>query len=152
MECKEILIENIKGKCGTESFRSLSKKINISVAILLNWSSGRSSPSLKQIDDIAFLLNIYTPLLLKKEQTFDVTTPVWKEGVRRCFLDKTRKLKSEKEYLDLEEMNMRNFLLYINGKRKLINCLTLDKIAKMFNVEVYELLEGEKEYEKENLY
>ncbi len=152
LDSKEILIENIKDNYNIHSMRDLAKRINLSPSILLNWSSGRSSPSLSQIDYIAFTLNISTPLLIKRNIHIDVETPIWKEGVRQVFIENISRLKREYEFEETEEFTYRNLLLYASGCRKNINTVILDRIASVYKIETYKLLESERIYEKKNTY
>ncbi|EJP6471873.1 helix-turn-helix domain-containing protein [Clostridium sporogenes] len=144
MNSKEILIENIRNNYDIHSIRDLAKKVNLSPSILLNWSSGRSSPSLIQLDHIAFILNISTPLLIKRNINITIETPIWKEGVRQVFIENISRLKREYGFEETEGLSYRNLLLYASGSRKNINTVILDRIASVYKMETYKLLESER--------
>lgn len=152
MDSTEIVLDNLKRHFSICSYRDLAKKINISPYIVLNWSSGRTSPNLKSIDEIAYFLGIATYQLLIPNNIFNVDTPIWKDNVRMSLLKNLGKLKFE---MDIREnsfykfsvgnnkMTYRSFLRYVNGKNKSINLKKLDVIAEILSVRSYELIEGE---------
>ena len=87
MSSTEIMLNNLKQHFLVNSYRKLAKKINISTSIVLNWSSGRSSPNLKNVDDIAYFLGIATYQLLIPNNTFNIDTPIWKDTLKSNLLN-----------------------------------------------------------------
>ena len=152
MDSTEIVLDNLKRHFSICSYRDLAKKINISPYIVLNWSSGRTSPNLKRIDEIAYFLGIATYQLLIPNNVFNVDTPIWKDNVRISLLKNLGKFKFEMDIhetsfykfsVENNEMTYRSFLRYVNGKNKSINLKKLDVIAEILSVRSYELIEGE---------
>lgn len=146
---KEVLLKNLKNYCNCYSNRALAKKLGISLDVVKNWSCGRSSPSIKQIDEIAFRINVEVAQLLIPDNTFTLDTPLWKEEVLNDFVVKLGRLKNEKgitekyfeiNYRDFSDINYRRFLDYIRGDVKKFNLKKLDQLAVMLCIEPYELL------------
>lgn len=130
MSSTEIMLNNLKQHFLVNSYRKLAKKINISTSIVLNWSSGRSSPNLKNVDDIAYFLGIATYQLLIPNNTFNIDTPIWKDTLKSNLLNNINRLKYEKDIhessfykkvMSDNKMSYRSFLRYANGKNKNIN-------------------------------
>lgn len=152
MNSTEILLENLKRHFSVASNRYLAKKINVSTSIVLNWSSGRSSPNLKCIDEIAYFLGIATYQLLIPNNTFNINTPIWRDTVKIDLQNNIGRLKFEKDIHESSfynlpmvhnKMSYRSFLRYINGKNKNINLKKIDILSEIFSVKSYELLESE---------
>lgn len=152
MDSTEIVLDNLRRHFAVCSYRHLAKKINISPSMILNWSSGRSSPSLKCIDEIAYFLGIATYQLLIPNNNFDIDTPIWKDNVKICLLKNMGRLKFEMDIhetsfyklsLGRNKMSYRSFLRYANGRNKNINLKKLDIIAEILCVSSYELIESE---------
>ena len=144
MSSTEIMLNNLKQHFLVNSYRKLAKKINISTSIVLNWSSGRSSPNLKNVDDIAYFLGIATYQLLIPNNTFNIDTPIWKDTLKSNLLNNINRLKYEKDIhessfykkvMSDNKMSYRSFLRYANGKNK--------NIAEILSVESYKLIESE---------
>lgn len=161
MNSTDILLNNLKKYFLTDSLRILSKKLNISVYIILNWSSGRSSPNIKNVDQIAYLLGVATYQLLIPNNSLSINTPIWKDTLNSNLLENLGKLKNEKdihersfyeENLGHGKMAYRSFLRYVNGQYKRINLKTLDILADIFSVQSFELIQNESEnkYEEKN--
>lgn len=151
MDSTEILLENLKRHFSVASNRYLAKKINVSTSIVLNWSSGRSSPNLKCIDEIAYFLGIATYQLLIPNNTFNINTPIWRDTVKIDLQNNIGRLKFEKDIHESSfyslpmvhnKMSYRSFLRYINGKNKNINLKKIDILSEIFSVKSYELLES----------
>ncbi len=154
MDSSEVLIENLKQYYKVNSLRDLAGKMNCSINVVLNWSSGRSSPSIQQLDDIAYHLGVEISELLVENNSFTIETPIWRDNVTMTLVKNLGKLRLEKDIHEsffnediFEEYNMsyRAFLRYVNGKNKRVNLNVLDRLSKIFNVEVNILLESEKE-------
>lgn len=152
MSSTEIMLNNLKQHFLVNSYRKLAKKINISTSIVLNWSSGRSSPNLKNVDDIACFLGIATYQLLIPNNTFNIDTPIWKDTLKSNLLNNINRLKYEKDIhessfykkvMSDNKMSYRSFLRYANGKNKNINLKKIDIIAEILSVESYKLIESE---------
>ncbi|RGQ84025.1 hypothetical protein DWY77_05005 [Megamonas rupellensis] len=152
MSSTEIMLNNLKQHFLVNSYRKLAKKINISTSIVLNWSSGRSSPNLKNVDDIAYFLGIATYQLLIPNNTFNIDTPIWKDTLKSNLLNNINRLKYEKDIhessfykkvMSDNKMSYRSFLRYANGKNKNINLKKIDIIAEILSVESYKLIESE---------
>ena len=152
MSSTEIMLNNLKQHFLVNSYRKLAKKINISTSIVLNLSSGRSSPNLKNVDDIAYFLGIATYQLLIPNNTFNIDTPIWKDTLKSNLLNNINRLKYEKDIhessfykkvMSDNKMSYRSFLRYANGKNKNINLKKIDIIAEILSVESYKLIESE---------
>lgn len=152
MSSTEIMLNNLKQHFLVNSYRKLAKKINISTSIVLNWSSGRSSPNLKNVDDIAYFLGIATYQLLIPNNTFNIDTPIWKDTLKSNLLNNINRLKYEKDIhessfykkvMSDNKMSYRSFLRYANGKNKNINLKKIDIIAEILSVKSYKLIESE---------
>ena len=148
----KIVLDNLKRHFLVKSYRNLAKKINISVSVILNWSSSRSSPDLKNIDDIAYFLGVATYQLLIPNNSFNIDTPIWKDTLKTSFLNNLGRLKYEKDIhetsfykksMSNNKMSYRSFLRYVNGKNKRVNLKKLDIIAEILSVESYKLIESE---------
>ena len=153
MSSCEILLINLKKNFKLNSLRKLSKQLNISSSIILNWSSGRSSPSLEQLNLIAYRLNIEISQLIKENTIFSLNTPVWKDGAKMIFLQNIGRYRIEKEVCassfengveEIVGISYRTFLKYMNGKGSKINLSMIDKISQILSIESYKLLESEK--------
>lgn len=161
MSSTEILLDNLKRHYLLDSSRALARKMNLSESLVLNWSSGRSSPSIKQIDEIAYMLGVEVYQLLILNNIFSVTTPVWKDKVEQTLIKNLGKLKLERDIHESSfyqsfnqdsKMGYRTFLRYVNGQNSNVNLEKLDRLAKILSVDTYELLESEKKNEKKNFY
>lgn len=156
MKSTYILLDNLIKNTEIDSIRSLTRKFGYSSSVFLNWSSGRSSPSLGQLNHIAYLLGVEISELLIYNNKFTLNTPIWKSDIEKILKFNLELLKIEKDineyyfyknsYGDL--MSYRTFIRYINESCKNINLHTLDKFAQIFDVKTYELLERRYEYEK----
>lgn len=149
-QSKEILLKNLKRYCKCESNRVVAKKLGLSLNVIKNWSSGRSSPSIRQIDEIAFIMNVEVSQLLIPDNLFTLDTPLWKEGALKIFSVNLGKLKNEKGiteknfdkiYNNVSDINYRRFLDYIRGDVKRLNLKKLDQLSRMLSVEPHKLLE-----------
>lgn len=147
IESKTILINNLKSYYNVRSIRLLARKMNYSHSILLNWSSNRSSPSISQLNEIAYNLGVEASQLLIENNVLTLSTPIWKDNVEKKLIENLDRLKLEK---DINEktfnencgMSYRSFLRFTNGKSKIINLRNLDTLACILSVNTYELLEG----------
>ncbi|WP_153050101.1 helix-turn-helix domain-containing protein, partial [Streptococcus suis] len=83
MRTIDILLQNLRKYHGVDSLRDLAKKIEMSGYVLLNWSSGRSSPKLDQLDKIAYLINVEVSNLLVQDIEISITSPIWRDNVKR---------------------------------------------------------------------
>lgn len=149
MDSTEIVLDNLRRHFSVSSYRNLAKKINISSSIVLNWSSSRTSPSLKNIDEIAYHLGVATYQLLIPNNCFNIDTPIWRDTVRMDLLNNIGRLKFEMDIhessfyklsLGNSKMSYRSFLRYANGTNKSINLKKLDIIAEILTVNSYELI------------
>lgn len=154
MNSTEIVLDNLRRHFSANSYRNLAKKINISSSKILNWSSGRTSPSLKSIDEIAYYLGIATYQLLIPNNCFSISTPIWRDTIETDLSYNIGRLKFEKDIhessfyrlsLENSKMSYRSFLRYANGTNKNINLKKLDIIAEILSVNPYELIESEQE-------
>lgn len=150
----EILLDNLQRYYSCSSYRSLSKKIPFSVNVVLNWSSGRTYPSIKQIDKIAFFIGIDASHLLIPNNCINIDTPPWKDRLNETIVYNLGKIKCEKAltestYPDNAGITYRTFLYYLNGHISNLNLSKLDKLAIILDVKPYQLLERkETDYEK----
>lgn len=153
MNSTEIVLDNLRRHFSVGSYRNLAKKINISSSMILNWSSGRTSPSLKSIDEIAYYLGIATYQLLIPNNCFNINTPIWRDTVKTDLSNNIGRLKFEMDIhessfyklsLGNSKMSYRSFLRYANGTNKNVNLKKLDIIAEILSVNPYELIESEK--------
>lgn len=156
-----IFIDNIKRHFKVDSLRLLANRIGYKQSIVLNWSSGRSSPSLKQLDEVAYQIGVEVSELLTKDNVFTPKTPIWRDKIDVTLVRNLSRLRLEKdihesffnEYINKEQkMTYRAFLRYVNGKNKRVNLVALDRLAKIFNISTKELLESEKKSEEKNPY
>lgn len=154
MDSTEILLNNLKKYFATNSLRVLSKKLDISVYVILNWSSRRTTPNIEDVDQIAYSLGFATYQLLIPNNFLSINTPIWKDTLRKDLLDNIGRFKNEKEIhessfyknsLSKDRMTYRTFLRYVNGHYKKMNLKTLDILADIFSVKPYELLKRESE-------
>lgn len=152
MDSTEILLENLKSYYSVSSNRALAKKLNLSESVVLNWSAGRSSPSIEQINEIAYILGVDVSQLIIPNNIFDVYTPIWRDKIKETIINNLKRLKLELDihesnfYMSFygeEKMSYRTFLRYINGQNKKMNLKNLDKLADILTVKTYELLERE---------
>lgn len=151
-KCKStiILLNNLT-KHFNVSRRGLGKKINYSVSIILNWSNGRTSPSLDQLNTIAYELGVNASQLLIEDNMFSIDTPIWRDNLKNVVMNNIGRLKlendiHEKSYYDNgynEILEYRSFLKYLNGHNKKINLVVLEKLAIIYKTEPYKLLESE---------
>lgn len=154
MDSTEILLNNLKRYFATNSLRVLSKKLDISVYVILNWSSRRTTPNIEVVDQIAYSLGFATYQLLIPNNLLSINTPIWKDTLRKDLMDNIGRLKNEKEIhessyykksLSKDRMTYRTFLRYVNGQYKKMNLKTLDVLADIFSVKSFELLKRESE-------
>lgn len=87
MRTIDILLQNLRKYYGVDSLRDLAKKIEMSGDVLLNWSSGRSSPKLDQLDKIAYLTNVEVFNLLVQDTEISIISPIWRDNVGRNFIE-----------------------------------------------------------------
>lgn len=154
MDSTEILLNNLKRYFATNSLRVLSKKLDISVYVILNWSSRRTTPNIEIVDQIAYSLGFATYQLLIPNNLLSINTPIWKDTLRKDLMDNIGRLKNEKEIhessyykknLSKDRMTYRTFLRYVNGQYKKMNLKTLDVLADVFSVKSFELFKRESE-------
>ena len=152
MSSSEILLKNLKCHYKVNSVRSLAGRLNYSQDIVLNWSSGRSSPNIEQIDDIAYRLCVEVSQLLIENNKFTIETPVWKDNIEITLRNNLGRLRLEKDIdksffnedtTDKYGMSYRAFSRNVNRQNKQINLSTLDRLAAILSVEPFELLESE---------
>lgn len=150
MRTIDILLNNLRKYYAIDSLRKLAKKIEISGDILLNWSSGRSSPRLEQLDAIAYRLNIEVSELLVQDIKISITSPIWRDNVQRNLIENLGRFKQEKDICkswfkkNSCSLSYWSFLFYVNGKNRTVNLKTLDELAKILDVRTYQLLESRK--------
>lgn len=156
MRTIDILLDNLRKYYATDSLRKLAKKMEISGELLLNWSSGRSFPKLVQLDAIAYHLNVEVSELLVQDIEISITSPIWRDNVERDLIVNLGRFKQEKDirksWFEKNSCSLSywSFLYYVNGKNKTVNLKTLDELAKILDVQTYQLLESRKKNEKEN--
>ncbi len=159
MSSVDILLNNLKRHYAVNSTRALASKLNLSESVVLNWSSKRSSPSIKQINEIAYILGVDVAQLLIPNNIFNIYTPIWKDDIEKIVINNLGKLKLEQEIYEEDfyvkasgvcTMGYRTFLRYINGKNKTINLDKLDNLAKILSVDTYQLLERVNKNEKKD--
>lgn len=153
MTSNTILINNIKNFYNEDSIKKLASKMQLSYDILLNWSSGRSSPNLRHLNTIAYDMNIEVSQLLIENNSFSSSTPLWRDDLNLSFQNNLGKYRLEKNIHestfthDVENkynMTYRTFLRYANGKYKKVNLNTVDRLCQILSIEAYKLLESEK--------
>lgn len=152
MNYTEVLLSNLKRYFNVSSIRKLAIKLDYSSAVLLNWSSGRTSPSIDQINEIAYKLGIHINELFIENNEFTPETRTWKQYKKATLINTLRMKRLEcaihesyfnNDFENKHSMSYRAFLRYINGKSKNINLNTLDQLAKIFDTQVCVLLESE---------
>lgn len=153
MDSSAVFIENLKRYYKVNSLRTLAGKMDYSISVVLNWSSGRSSPSIQQLNDIAYHLGIEVSELLVKNNSFSIETRIWRDHIDMTLVKNLEKLRLEKgihesffndDIFGEYNMSYRSFLRYVNGKNKRVNLNVLDRLSEIFKVEVSSLLESEK--------
>ena len=150
MRTIDIIPENLRRYYGVDSLRNIAKKIEMSGNVLLNWSSGRSSPKLDQLDKIAYLINVEVSKLLIQDIEISITSPIWRDNVERNFIENLGRYTQEKgihkSWFDEKRCGVSYgaFRYYINGNNKTVNLNTLDKLAKILGIQTYQLLESRK--------
>lgn len=153
MNCTEILINNLKKIYGANSIRVLAKKMNFSENILLNWSSLRTAPNIKQLNEIAYNIPVEVFMLLIEDNDFTINSNIWKDNVENVLYKNLLRLREEKgiteKYFtdysyEIGSISYRSFLRIINKKNKNINLSVLEKLALIFDIEPYKLLESER--------
>lgn len=150
MRTIDILLDNLREHYAIDSLRKLAKKMEISGELLLNWSSGRSSPKLEQLDAIAYLLNVEVSELLVQDVKISITSPIWRDNVKRDLIENLGRFKQEKgiskSWFEKNSYSLSywSFLYYTNGKNRTVNLKTLDELAKILDVQTYQLLESRK--------
>ena len=161
MSSTEILLDNLKRHYSIESNREIARKLNLSESMILNWSSGRTSPSIKKINEIAYILGVEVCQLLILDNIFNIMTPTWKDKVEQTLIKNLKRLKLEKDihessfYTKFDTdciMGYRTFMRYVKGQNNNINLEKIDRLARILSVNPYELLESEKKYEKKDIY
>lgn len=158
----EILIKNLKKHYKVNSLRDLGRKVGYSDSVILNWSGRRTSPSLKQISDIAYGLNVHASELFVEveDNVFTLETPVWKDNVINTVFANLGRLQKEREVdalkldenSDIWDKSHRTFLRCIGEKdeekNKSLNLQTLDKLAIIFNEPVSDFFKEAEHAEK----
>lgn len=148
MRTIDILLKNLRKYYGVDSLRDLAKKIEMSGDVLLNWSSGRSSPKLDQLDKIAYLTNVEVFNLLVLDTEISIISPIWRDNVERNFIENLGRYSQEKvihkSWFDENPCGISYgaFRYYINGNNKTVNLNTLDELAKILGIQTYQLLES----------
>lgn len=148
MRTIDILLKNLRTYYGVDSLRDLAKKIEMSGDVLLNWSSGRSSPKLDQLDKIAYLTNVEVFNLLVLDTEISIISPIWRDNVERNFIENLGRYSQEKgihkSWFDENPCGISYgaFRYYINGNNKTVNLNTLDELAKILGIQTYQLLES----------
>lgn len=156
MRTIDILLQNLRKYHGVDSLRALAKKIEMSGYVLLNWSSGRSSPKLDQLDKIAYLINVEVSNLLVQDIEISITSPIWRDNVKRNFIENLGRYSQEKgikkSWFDENPCGISYwaFRYYMNGNNRTVNLNKLDELAKILGIQTYQLLESRKIDEKEN--
>lgn len=150
MRTIDILLDNLREYYAIDSLRKLARKMEISGELLLNWSSERSSPKLEQLDAIAYHLNVEVSELLVQDIEISITSPIWRDNVERDLIENLGRFKQEKDirksWFEKNSCSLSywSFLYYTNGKNKTVNLKTLDELAKILDVQTYQLLESRK--------
>jgi transcriptional regulator with XRE-family HTH domain len=148
MRTIDILLQNLRKYYGVDSLRNLAKKIEMSGDVLLNWSSGRSSPKLDQLDKIAYLINVEVSKLLVQDIEINITSPIWRDNVERSFIENLGRYSQEKgihkSWFDENpcRISYGSFRYYINGNNNTVNLNKIDELAKILGIKTYQLLES----------
>lgn len=159
MNSTYILLNNLRTFFAVNSLRALSKKLNISSNVILNWSSGRSSPNIKTLNYIAYFIGVDVCQLLIPNNNLNIDTPIWKDTLYKDLTRNMGRLKNEhdihessfyNQFPNQEIMSYRSFLKYVNGQYKRLNLKTLDILAQILAVQSFELLESESYHEKKD--
>ncbi|WP_155974316.1 helix-turn-helix domain-containing protein [Streptococcus ruminantium] len=156
MRTIDILLQNLRKHYEVDSLRDLAKKIEMPDYVLMNWSSGRSSPKLDQLDKIAYLLSVEVSNLLVQDIEISINSPIWRDNVKGNFIENLGRYSQEKgiykSWFDENPCGISywTFRYYINGNNKTVNLNKLDDLAKILGIQTYQLLESRKTDEKEN--
>ena len=157
LKSQDVLVDNIKRYYSVGSIRKVPVGFGISHSVLLNWSGHRSSPSIMQLDSIAYEFNVSTHLLLEREVDFSSSLSIYKVdlmGIEEIFYENVGRLRYECDInvIKFNEkmeskigMTYRTYLAYVNRKRKRVNLAVLDKLARLYRVESSELLKKRSE-------
>ncbi|WP_073945512.1 hypothetical protein [Streptococcus salivarius] len=132
-----------------DSLKSIARYINdpvISIDVLKNWSCGRSTPSLHQLELLGYYMSIHPSQLVIEELEFSLDrTPIWKDNIVEIFylnFEKyNRQRKDFPKYFDEEFMSYRSYRETLITKKSSISLEKIDKIAKILSVETATIME-----------
>lgn len=135
------------------SLKSIARYINdpiISINVLKNWSSGRSTPSLHQLELLGYYMSIHPSQLVVEELEFSLDRMlIWKDNIVEIFylnFEKyNRQRKDFPKYFNEELMSYRSYRETLIAKKDSINLDKIDKIAKILSIETAEMLEEQNE-------
>ncbi|WP_431770185.1 hypothetical protein [Streptococcus gallolyticus] len=130
------------------SLNSIAKYINsenLSLNILKNWSSNRSSPSLYQLNELAYYMSVHPSQLLIEDIQFAIDTPIWKDNIIDVFYSNFEKY-NEKHLnwsndFDESLMSYRTYLEILRSRRESISLKKMDIIATILGIKTVSLLE-----------
>lgn len=153
-----IVMNNIYSFYGQEnsklkSLRAIAKYINdpnISLNILKNWSSGRSSPSLQQLELLGYYMSIHPSKLVTNEVVFSVgDNMIWKDNIVNVFYSNFERFDRQKtifsKYYKEELMTYRSYRECLLRRKNSINLNKIDKIAEILGITTADLLEVDNE-------
>lgn len=153
-----IVMNNIYSFYGQEnsklkSLRAIAKHINdsnISLNILKNWSSGRSSPSLQQLELLGYYMSIHPSKLVTNEVVFSVgDNMIWKDNIVNVFYSNFERFDRQKtifsKYYKEELMTYRSYRECLLRRKNSINLNKIDKIAEILGITTADLLEVDNE-------
>lgn len=131
------------------SLESIAKYINdpnLSINILKNWSSGRTSPSLYQLELLGYYMSIHPSQLVIEGVDFSIeSTMLWKDDIEEIFYSNFEKFDRKKtefpKFFKEELMSYRSYRENLLNRKKSISLNKIDKIANILNIDAATILE-----------
>lgn len=149
-----IVVQNIYKYYGwkdskLDSLSSIAKYINdpiLSVNVLKNWSSGRSTPSLNQLELLGYYMSIHPSKLVLEELEFSLDqTVIWKDNIVEIFYSNFEKYNRQRsdfpKFFDEGIMSYRSYREALIAQKSSISLGKIDKIAEILSVETAKILE-----------
>ena len=132
-----------------DSLNSIARVINnseLSINVLKNWSSERSTPSLHQLELLGYYMSIHPSQLVIDNVEFSlVNTPIWKDNCVDVFYSNferyNRKRKDFPKYFNEDLMSYRTYRTILMSKRSSVNLKTIDKIAELLKIETAKIFD-----------
>ena len=130
------------------SLNLIAKRINdkqLSVSILKNWSSGRTTPSLNQLTILAYHMSIHPSQLLIEDIQFSIGTPIWKDNIVDIFYSNFEKYNRRKQIspknFDEDKISYRSYRETLLTRSSTVSLKKIDTIASILDIETIKLLE-----------